>query len=935
MPIIGTASTDLPLLAPGVRVAVRDEDWLVTQVQDTKADGRMLKAIGLSELVRDQEATFFTNLDVVEPQRPEDTKLVLDMTPGFRRSRLYLDALLRRTPLPITETRPAVGHRQLLDELEYQKRAVAMALEQPRPRLLIADSVGLGKTLEIGMILSELIRRGRGERILVVVPRAILEQFQHELWTRFAIPLVRLDSEGLQRLRQHIPPTRNPFTYYKRAIISIDTLKSVGKYSHHLERIQWDAVVLDECHNLVNAAALRNRVARLLAPRTDALLLASATPHNGKRESFAELIGMLDRTAIADPSDYKREDIAHLYVRRFKKDVAAEVGHAFPERRPPMPIAVEPSPEEERVFEELADVWLYPGPGGSPVSGKGSKLFPWTLLKAFLSSDRALRQTIANRRSKLSDTGEHVVKEDAALERLDQVAADIERQGASTKLVRLVTELSAIGLKPRSTTRAVVFSERIATLHWLAEELPDRLGLKPAAVRVLHASLSDAEQQDVVEQFGQADSPIRLLLTGDLASEGVNLHRACHHLIHFDIPWSVIRIDQRNGRIDRYGQEHPPEIRALILTPDNDRVRGDLTVLRRLIEKEDEIHRTLGEAAVLMGLHDAGKEEDAILAALVAGQSAVEAVPDKPDDEGFDLLALLAGSTDHAPVDTMTPLTLTANTAQFVDEALHEAFADPEHDLELTREPEHGLIAFRPPADLRRRLAALPQSYLREQKVTERLKLTSDRDAAEARLKAARESGDSMWPDVGYLSDQHPVVDWLVDKALSRFARNEAPVLVGAVKYPVVLMQGLCSNARGQATVVEWFGVELLPGDAKVAKLRDVLTTAKIGLQMTNPAVDRDLSELEAAVPAAVQVAREHVAARRAEREAHLQHMLEQAAARAKHFEQLSLELATTAPQRDKIHTVKREADLLIERLSSTGDPLIRIVGAILPETAS
>src|SRR3954467_12413730 len=254
MPVRGTTAADVALLAPGARVVVRDEDWLVSQVTETAADGRQVRAIGLSELVRDQEATFFTRLDEIMPQRPEDTQLVLDTSPGFRRARLFLDALLRRTPLPITETRPAVGHRQLLDELEYQKRAVAMALEQPRPRLLIADSVGLGKTLEIGMILSELIRRGRGDRILAVVPRAILEQFQHELWTRFAIPLVRLDSEGLQRVRRHIPPTRNPFTYYKRAIISIDTLKNVGKYSHHLERLQWDVVVLDECHNLANAS---------------------------------------------------------------------------------------------------------------------------------------------------------------------------------------------------------------------------------------------------------------------------------------------------------------------------------------------------------------------------------------------------------------------------------------------------------------------------------------------------------------------------------------------------------------------------------------------------------------------------------------------------------------------------------------------------------
>jgi len=231
-----TPSVVLPLIAPGAQVVVRDEEWLVRAVQQTPADGKLVRVIGASELVRDQEATFFTELDDVQPLRPEDTTLVLDPTPGFRRSRLYLEALIRKTPLPAAETRLAVGHRQLLDQLEYQRHPVKAALEALRPRLLIADAVGLGKTLEVGMVLSELIRRGRGERILVVTPRHILEQFQHELWTRFAIPLVRLDSEGIQRVRQKIPATRNPFTYYKRVIISIDTLKNLQVPAQALPR---------------------------------------------------------------------------------------------------------------------------------------------------------------------------------------------------------------------------------------------------------------------------------------------------------------------------------------------------------------------------------------------------------------------------------------------------------------------------------------------------------------------------------------------------------------------------------------------------------------------------------------------------------------------------------------------------------------------------
>ena len=136
--------------------------------------------------------------------------------------------MIRKTPVPAISAELAVSQDQLLNPLQYQRRAVQKALSGLRPRLLIADAVGLGKTLEVGMILSELIRRGRGEKILVVTPRHILEQFQRELWTRFAIPLVRLDSEGIQRVQREIPGNRNPFTYYKRAIISIDTLKNAA-----------------------------------------------------------------------------------------------------------------------------------------------------------------------------------------------------------------------------------------------------------------------------------------------------------------------------------------------------------------------------------------------------------------------------------------------------------------------------------------------------------------------------------------------------------------------------------------------------------------------------------------------------------------------------------------------------------------------------------
>src|SRR5699024_10063245 len=188
----------------------------------------------------------------------------------------------------------------LADPLPYQQRAATLALspQKLRPRILLADTVGLGKTIEIGMILSELVRRGRGERILIVTPKHVLEQMQFEMWTRFGLPFVRLDSVGIQRVRQKLPATRNPFSLYQRAIISIDTLKQ-ERYLSHLRKHQWDAVVIDESHNLTGSTTQNNALARVLAPNTEALILASATPHNGKAESFAELIRLLEPTAVS------------------------------------------------------------------------------------------------------------------------------------------------------------------------------------------------------------------------------------------------------------------------------------------------------------------------------------------------------------------------------------------------------------------------------------------------------------------------------------------------------------------------------------------------------------------------------------------------------------------------------------------------------------
>ncbi|MGW6092862.1 SNF2-related protein [Streptomyces sp. NPDC055157] len=936
---------------PGAQILVRDEVWLVRTTTRTEHDGARIEAVGASEFVRDREAVFFTELDRVELIDPRDTKLVRDDSPNFRRSRLFLEAVLRKTALPQSERGLALADQFLLDSLPYQQRPAELALSgrNLRPRLLIADVVGLGKTLEIGLTLAELIRRGRGERILVVTPQHVLEQFQHELWTRFAIPLIRLDSVGIERIQREIPAGRNPFTYFKRVIVSIDTLKNTDQYKHHLERINWDAVVIDESHNLINKGSLRNQLAQILAPRTDALILASATPHNGNARSFAELISLLDPAAIRDAENYRAEDIEHLFIRRTKvsPEVRDQMKGQWADRGPSQSVRCSATPAEEKIFEELAEVWL-PTDGRKSVSDV--PLFPYTLLKSFLSSHAALKTTVAARIKTLEkkDDVQGTAAELSALHRLRELAAGMT-EADSAKFAALVEQLREIGVGPKSDARVVVFSERVQTLEWLRTVVPAALGFRAgkaseAAARVMHGGLSDEQQMQCVEDFGLADTPVRMLFTGDVASEGVNLHRQCHQLIHYDVPWSLIRIEQRNGRIDRYGQPHQPQFRALILTSEIEGAKDDTLVAERLLEREDEAHRALGTAEAVSGLYRAEAEEKSLIQDLLRGRTVDESLAahnasSADDDAGMDdFLADFFGSVgDEASADSdsghgggSVPQAhvprLFTSTREFFDEALREVFPDAQDRLDLSMDPESGLISFRPPADLIHRMKALPLDYVREQRLRERLLVTLNRRLAEHSLQRARESSTSSWPEISLLTELHPVVEWLTDKVLVRLNRQEAPVITAGVDRATYLVQGIYSNALGRPTVVKWMAVT---GDGAVDDdMVSLLRRAGVGPSMANPMQAHDTGRLGEAVPDILSAAEAFLEERREAWDEPLRGPIEQYKLRLGNWEQRTLAEGGASIAGD--HAKERLASLA-NSLLTTGRPMLRVLAVLAP----
>lgn len=961
-------------------MVIRDELWLVRNVTPTRHDGRMVEVTGVSSFVRDTDAVFYEELDTIQVLDPRKTKLVADNSPNHRTARLFLEAIVRKTFLPQTEHGLLLADSFLMDQQVHQLRPaeLALSMKNPQPRILIADVVGLGKTLEIGILLAELIRRGRGERILVVTPQHVLEQFQRELWTRFAIPLVRLDSTSIQRIQRDIPAGRNPFAYLKRVIISVDTLKG-DSYAHHLENTDWDAVVIDESHNLVNRGTKNNALARLLARRTDALILASATPHNGDAASFAELIAMLDEAAIANPTRYEVADLEHLYIRRTKRspEVRDALKVPWAERGPSTPIEVPATEVELAVFRELATRWI-PADPATP-SASPQQLLPYQLLKSLLSSHKALLETINNRLKTLdktptdskrrTDPAAHEAARDrerAALIDLRKLAETIDDKD-SAKRTRLVEVLRDLGVGPGSDTRVVVFSERIPTLNWLAETVPAELGFarrntpdqrKPwlafaGAVQVMHRNVNtDEEQQNIVSSFGLRDDPVRLLFTGDIASEGVNLHHQCHLLIHYDLPWSLIRIEQRNGRIDRYGQQHPPQFRALVLTSNvpwrtdeetgQPRTLDDRLVGAKLLHREEQAHKIEGSVEAITGIYDDKKEEDRLTLDLIAGRSVEESIERTKQSGPAFLSRLLAPGRrppEHPDVPRASVPTLFTSTADYFDEALQQiCHPNPEDQLSLRRDDD-GTIAFEPPPDLLYRLRSLPKSYLDEQHIQPsrsapgRIRVTFSHRLADDRLTAALDSSTSQWPNVSYVTDIHPVLDWLTDKVLVQLGRNEAPVLAARVTEPVFLVQGIYSNALGRPTVVEWMAVTGLPDDPVTEPMTtDLLTHYGVGPTMPGRAEPLDLPGLTALVRPAIDEAHRYLTAREDDYRKRIENTLAPYRQRVGRWRQDSL-FADVRSRRQIDQTADRLMSMTTS-LETVGEPMLRLLAVLEPHTS-
>ncbi|MGH3165435.1 MAG: helicase, partial [Trebonia sp.] len=223
----------------------------------------------------------------------------------------------------------------------------------------------------------------------------------------------------------------------------------------------------------------------------------------------------------------------------------------------------------------------------------------------------------------------------------------------------------------------------------------------------------------------------------------------------------------------------------------------------------------------------------------------------------------------------------------------------------------------------------LPASYLSEHKIAERMKVTFSKSLAQRKLDEARQSKKTLWPEIAYLSDLHPMIEWLTDKVLLRVVRQQAPVIIAQVGEPTFLVQGVYSNALGQPTVVEWMAVTGLPDQARVTGMFAAVSAAKVGPKMVNTGHFGDIAMLQSLVPAAVKAARTHLEQRRAEYDSKVDEPINAYRARVRTWEQLSLADVSTSKKEKEVRDTAGDLGRMIDAFHTAGEPLLRVLAVL------
>ena len=575
-----------------------------------------------------------------------------------------------------------------IDIEDYQLLPLVEALRMPRVSLLIADDVGLGKTVEAGLIAQELVLRNQAQKILVVCPPSLCRKWQREMSEQFGLAFQIVDAEHVRQLRRERGVGVNPFRSHPRLIVSMEWVKFESQMRWFDEFLPpdpntypraFDVLIVDEAHQIAPSAvgryakeSLRTKAMRRLAPHFEHRLFLTATPHNGYPESFQALLEMLDPnrfTKGVQPSDRERDAVMVRRLKSHLRTMLPDGDSRFPKRNIGS-IEVAFPPAERELFDLLGDYTaLRASAASTPAEQAASRFVTLLLKKRLLSSpaafkhtldqhirtlntaahrkttERALQEAAAALEDETDDADAVSDQEQQALALAAAALADVDHEQEQTVLARMRARTASVDvaepildqMRARADERwrradaktkrlmdwigevcfsdgewnderVIVFTEYRATLNYLDEMLSAPQPGRPSMagrVEVFHGSLDADERERIIREFNYnpLKTKVRVLLATDAASEGIDLHRACHRLVHMEVPFNPNRMEQRNGRIDRHGQKSDTvDIFHFASAVDgtDDALGYDHSFLLRVAEKVDDIRDDLGSVSSVL-----------------------------------------------------------------------------------------------------------------------------------------------------------------------------------------------------------------------------------------------------------------------------------------------------------------------------------------------
>ena len=665
-----------PVPEVGQIVAVRGASWAVTEVLQQSlprsahddAVHQLQHAVTLQSVDDDRLGDELRVVWELEPGRslrpPQELPTTIDPKRFDPPERLaaFIDALRWGAVTSADVRTVQAPFRSGANVEPYQLEPLRRALSAPRANLLLADDVGLGKTIEAGMVIQELLLRHRARTVIVVCPAGLCVKWQDEMRDKFGLEFKIVNSETMKEVRRTHGVHANPFTLFPRIIVSMAWLPGpraqrqlrdalLTKSRGPASRFAYDVLVVDEAHHVAPSTptrtdkaglrrgyavdSQRTRAVRDLAERSEHRLFLSATPHNGYTESFTALLEMIDPQRFVRGKKFDAPALKEVAVRRLKRDIPGQFRN-----REVKALRYTPTDDEAEAYERLiAFTHRRDHATSGQAAGQIAKDMATLLLKKrFFSSPVAFARTVdVYRDTRMRGLAvdfraeyEEVLGADAddfeegrveqtetqtlqqtkftlpPLTKEDQKDLDWLSDWGHTyearpdsRLHALITYLEAVTHADGMwlNERVVVFTEYVDTLEWIYGILRQR-GYESDRIAVIDGS-TDSELREVIRaRFNTNPSRdnLRILLATDAAGEGIDLQDHCHRLVNFDIPFNPNRLEQRIGRVDRYGQTVDPEIRHFEPDGKTSLLAKDVDLLALVARKVAQIMADLGSA---------------------------------------------------------------------------------------------------------------------------------------------------------------------------------------------------------------------------------------------------------------------------------------------------------------------------------------------------